>query len=210
MATTAANDAAAAQEPTKKSNPQHSLAAADYIVTTTNNYISRRAALVDPKTIELHGQSIVQHGVQLHGPLRISRYCLIASDTVLEPPVVTSLDDDSVTVVTFAVGTKTHIGRDCRVQAAAIGSYCHIGDHVTIGPRCILKDCVIVADGTTIPADTVVPPFSYLSTPGEDGALVRVELPPSAPMEWEEYVVDYYHRFVKELNGGGGNTGAGR
>jgi dynactin 5 len=171
---------------------------ADYIVTTTNNYISRNASLIDPHTIELQGQSIVYDGVQLQGPIKISRYCVLHPNTILEPArTVSSSSNDTQkgdVVVPMAIGPKTHIGNDCRIHAAAIGSFCWIGDHVTIGARCILKDCVIVADHTVLPPDTVVPPFFYLKSSG-----VRVELPPSASMEWEEHVMDYYHRFVKEL-----------
>lgn len=172
---------------------------ADYIVTTTNNYISRNAKLVDPKKIELQGQSIVQDGVTLNGPLKISRYCLLDQDTILEPAQLTNDDGTTTIIVAMAVGAKTHIGKNCRIHAAAIGSFCWIGNDVTIGARCILKDCVIVEDGTVLPPDTVVPPFSYLKTSG-----VRVELPPSASIEWEENVMDYYHSFVKELVGSGG------
>jgi dynactin 5 len=206
-ATTTAAEAQAQEELPASRRKKSSSCLADYIVTMTNNYISREATLVDSKIIELHGQSIVQDGVKLFGPLKISRYCFVDENTILEPARLVSLDDDTSTIVAMAVGAKTHIGQNCHVQAAAIGSYCWIGNNVTIGPRCILKDCVVVADGTTLPADTVVPPFSYISAPY--GA-VRVELPPSASMEWEEYVMDYYHNFVKKMGGtgtgGGGNS----
>lgn len=164
--------------------------AADYIVTTTSNYVSKQAHLEHPNTIELQGQTIIERNVRLQGPLKVSRYCAIGESTSIEPPLAQGKQ------IAIAIGSKTHIGKDCTIRAAAIGSFCWIGDSVTIGERCILKDCVVVANGCNLPPDTVIPPFSYVKGSG----VVRVELPPSTPTEWEEVVMDHYHTFVAEIN----------
>lgn len=119
--------------------------------------------------------------------MKVARYCAIGVNTSIEPP-----QEEGIVV---AIGSKTHIGKDCTIRAAAIGSFCCIGDSVTIGERCILKDCVIVADGCSLPNDTVIPPFSYVKS-----GTIWVELPPSTPTVWEESVMEYYHGFVAEMN----------
>jgi carbonic anhydrase/acetyltransferase-like protein (isoleucine patch superfamily) len=96
--------------------------------------------------------------------------------------------------VPIQIGAYTVIGRDCQLEAAAIGSLCCIGDNVTAGERSIVKDCCVIAGGTKIPADMVVPPFTHLSS--VNGSLVTTELPPAAAVELQERAMECYQEFV--------------
>jgi dynactin 5 len=167
-----------------------------YIQTTTNNYVSRKAFIDGSKHVELKGRSVVSDGVRIHGDLglvRIGRYCHIHSNTTLQPPPLPGQEENKFVPVT--VGSHTVIGKDCVLEAAAIGSLCWIGDGVKIGQRCILKDCCVVADGTVIPADTVIPPFTRVFS-SANGRLVTTELPPSVAVELQERALESYQEFA--------------
>jgi carbonic anhydrase/acetyltransferase-like protein (isoleucine patch superfamily) len=129
-----------------------------YIKTTTQNFVSRRAKIEGAKQVELKGRSILQDHVLVRGDLaivRIGRYCEIDTHTLLEPPLAPSTMIPSssssqepqpvgVAVVVkkripMTIGSHTHIGKSCKIHAAAIGSSVWIGDHVTVGQRCIIK-----------------------------------------------------------------------
>lgn len=93
-----------------------------YIKTTTHNYVSRKAVIDGAKQVEIKGRSILQEGVRVRGDLqivRIGRYCEVGSSTVLEPPPNPYQTEKFIPMV---IGSHTHIGRDCDIRAAAIGS----------------------------------------------------------------------------------------
>ena len=70
-----------------------------------------------------------------------------------------------------------------------------IGDQVTLGPRVIIKDNCIIEDGVTLGADTVVPPFSRISS---KNPLLATELPPSMAVHMQEVSLDRYQEFQRE------------
>jgi dynactin-5 len=162
----------------------------DFIVTTTSHcYISRQATLANASHIELKGRSVIHAGVHLHGnvaPIRIGRFTHIQSHTTIQPPSTCAEE-----VIPVTIGSHTWIGRNVQSHAAAIGSSCHVGDHVTLGERVILKDAVIIATNVQIPADTVIPPFTFVSANGN-----WKELPPAILVELQEQCQHYYHDFV--------------
>lgn len=73
-------------------------------------------------------------------------------------------------------------------------------DRVTLRPRCIVKDCCIVAEGTVIPTDAVIPPFTRVSNDRGNHhgrkRLVTTPLPPAAAVELQERAVEAYQEFV--------------
>ncbi|GAX09676.1 dynactin 5 [Fistulifera solaris] len=154
----------------------------DYIVTTTSHcYISRRATLANAAQMELKGRSVIQEGVQLHAT-RIGRFTHIQSHTTIQAPTA------GETLIPVTIGSHTWMGGHVQSHAAAIGSCCHIGDHVRLGERVILKDAVIIAPHVHIPADTVIPPFTYVSANGN-----WKELPPAILVELQEQCQNYYY-----------------
>jgi dynactin-5 len=158
-----------------------------YIVTPTSHcYISRQATLENAAQMELKGRSIVKEGVQLHAT-RIGRFTHIQAHTTIQAPSVAE------TIIPVTIGAHTWIGRNVQSHAAAIGSYCHIGDHVILGERVILKDVVIVAPHVHIPADTVIPPFTFVQENGN-----WKELPPAILVELQEQCQRYYHEFCAQ------------
>jgi len=180
-----------------------------YIQTTTNSYVSRAATVEGPKFVELKGRSLVHAGARLRGdraPLRIGRYCCIASDCLVEPPEQVSSSSFALAnskqqqqqqqYIPVTIGAHTVIGTGSQIRAAAIGSLCWLGQNVQAGPRCILKDCCVVADDTVIPADTVIPPFHRAHTDETDGRFCTTPLPPSVAVELQERATNLYHEFV--------------
>lgn len=164
----------------------------DFILTTaTHNYISRTAELNNPQQIELKGRSVI-HRASLQAdtaPIRIGRSTHIQSDARIFPPLLAEKQYSPV-----SIGAHTWIGTAVQSQAAAIGSFCWIGNAVQLGERVIIKDAVIVQDGVSIPADTVVPPFTYMKENGE-----WHELPPAITIELQERSEQYYHDFAASL-----------
>lgn len=185
-----------------------------YIKTASHNYISRKAKIQGPQHVEMKGRSIVEDQVMMHGdlaPIRIGRYCCIASGTVLEPaplpfsarlvsstssePTTSAKQRVSSTHVPMLLGGQSRIGSNCHIQAAAIGSFVVIGDSCKIGKRCILKDACIVEDGSVLGDDTVVPPFSRVA--GVPAHIVE-ELPPATTLELQELALEYYQEFCRK------------
>lgn len=106
--------------------------------------------------------------------ITISRYCFIDEGTTISPShmplptpsVVTTGQEDSnpdVTYVPMHIGKYTHIGRDCTIQAASIGLGCHIENNCIVSNRAILKDHVLVLEGSVVASDFVAPPFAILA-----------------------------------------------
>lgn len=166
-----------------------------YIQTTTQSYVSRKAVVDGSKQVEIKGQSVLHDGARIRGDLgviRIGRYVQIGANSCVQPPVMPLQQEEKY--VPIQIGSYTVIGRDCQLEAASIGSLCSIGDNVKAGERCILKDCCVVAERTTIPADMVLPPFTFLSV--VNGRLSMTELPPAVAVELQEQAMERYQEFV--------------
>ena len=103
-----------------------------YIKTTTHNYVSRRAIIDGAKQVEIRGRSIIHEKVKVRGDLsiiKIGRYVEIGSSTLLEPsynPYNQDNDNNNNNnnkkYIPMIIGSHTHIGKECTIQAAAIGS----------------------------------------------------------------------------------------
>ena len=94
----------------------------DYIKTTTHNYVSRKAIIDGARRVEIKGRSILHKGVRVRGDLqivKIGRYCEIGESTSLEPPLYPYQKEKRIPMI---IGSHTHIGKDCEIQGAAIGS----------------------------------------------------------------------------------------
>lgn len=93
-----------------------------YIKTTTHNYVSRKAIIDGAKQVEIKGRSIIHKGVKVRGDLqiiKIGRYVEINSLTLLEPSQNPYQKEKHIPMI---IGSHTHIGKECSIRAAAIGS----------------------------------------------------------------------------------------
>jgi len=170
-----------------------------YIKTTTHNFVSRKAIIDGPKQVEIRGRSILQDGVHIRGDLamiRIGRYCEIDIHTILEPPMHPFDPSKRIPII---IGSHTHIGSNSTIAAAAIGSMVWIGKNVTLGPRVIVKDNCIIEDGVHLGADTVIPPFTRISSKGavQDSHFLQTELPPSMAIHMQELSLDRFQVFKR-------------
>ncbi len=154
----------------------------------------------------MKGKSIIHPQVHLRGDfqsIRIGRYCHIGKGTILRPPSYqASLPGDEeqepIKFLPLIVGSHTRIGKDCVVEAAAIGSSVYIGDDCVISKRVIIKDCCYIEKGTVIAPDTVIPPFSRVA--GCPGVLVEEGLmPESVAVTSVDNCVEAFTDFVKTL-----------
>jgi dynactin-5 len=183
--------------------------ASSYIQTSTGNWVSRRAVIENARHVELKGRSIVHADSQFRaadsptGWIRTGRYCHVGAGTIIQPAVLPAHHRDKHVPVT--IGSHTIIRKNCHLQAAAVGSYCLIGCSVVLGPRVIVKDCCVIADNVTIPADTVIPPFTRVTVASIGSSsdkqttvsrLVFRELPPSTAHELQEQSMELYQNFV--------------
>jgi dynactin-5 len=183
-------------------------AASSYIQTSTGNWVSRRAVIENARHVELKGRSIVHADSQFKaadsptGWIRTGRYCHVGAGTIIQPANLPPHHRDQHVPVT--IGSHTIIRKNCHLQAAAVGSYCWIGCSVVLGPRVIIKDCCVIADNVTIPADTVIPPFTRVTVAATGSSsdkqptsrLVFRELPPSTAHELQEQSMELYQNFV--------------
>jgi dynactin-5 len=170
----------------------------DFIWTAaTHNYVSRAADFQGSQQIELRGRSIVQGKVVIRGDLawvRVGRYTHVRAGSKVQPPPLPMTKQQEQQYAPVTIGAHTWIGENVYSEAAAIGSSCWIGNGVRLGPRVLLKDGCVVETGVSIPADTVVPPFTRVSS--VDGRLEWKELPPSITVELQERSRQFYHEFA--------------
>jgi len=96
----------------------------------------------------------------------------------------------------IVIGSHTQIGTNTRIQSVTIGSCVRIGSNCILSPRSKIHDCCIIEDGTLIPPDMVVPPFSRVR--GIPGKIVG-SLPECSGGEFVECCVQDYLCFVRRL-----------
>jgi len=195
----------------------------DYIVTSSSQcYVSRKATIDGATKVELKGRSVLRSGCVLQGnlaPVRIGRYCLVGQNTKITPPPKpapqgTSNKRPQQQYLPVLIGDHVDIGKNCDIRAAAIGSYCRIGDNVKLGNRVIVKDCCVVGSNVVLGDDTIVPPFTRLQAPpaaaGASGVAATaaaayrwslpqfMTLPPATGTMMQERTMTMYQDFVAE------------
>mmetsp|Transcript_24484 Transcript_24484/g.67647 ORF Transcript_24484/g.67647 Transcript_24484/m.67647 type:complete len:187 (+) Transcript_24484:358-918(+) len=170
----------------------------DYIKTMTHNYVSRKAIIEGAKRVEIKGRSILHEGVKVRGDLqivKIGRYCEIGALTSLEPAENQFQKERRIPMI---IGSHTHIGKECDIRGAAIGSMVSIGDYVKIGKRCIIKDNCVIESNVVLGDDTVIPPFTLISS---ENPTFYQQLPPSVAVQTQEVSLDRYSEFKQEQRG---------
>ncbi|XP_065220090.1 dynactin subunit 5 [Planococcus citri] len=169
---------------------------AEYVETASGNKVSRQTTLCGSQNIILLGKVIVQSNAIVRGDLanvRTGRYCIISKNSVIRPPY--KKFSHGVAFFPMRIGDHVFIGENSVVSAADVGSYVYIGKDVVIGRRCILKDCSMIADGTVLPPETVVPSFARYG--GSPGVYVG-ELPECTQELMIDYTRSYYQHFVPQ------------
>ncbi|BEI86612.1 hypothetical protein CcaverHIS002_0608990 [Cutaneotrichosporon cavernicola] len=172
-----------------------------YVETDTGNKVSRKATILGAQNIVLAGKSIIQTRAIVRGDLRrnqtgsyvvisMGRYCLLGDGAILRPPG--KIYKGAFTFYPVRIMDYVHIGADCIVEAASIGSCIEIGARSIIGKFTVIKDCArilpdsVVADGTVIPSLTV--------WGGNPAKLVNT-LPETYQETIEEKCKSYYRNF---------------
>ncbi|ODN82006.1 hypothetical protein L202_02333 [Cryptococcus amylolentus CBS 6039] len=174
---------------------------ATYIETDTGNKVSRRALISGATNIVLGGKSIIQTSAILRGDLRrstagqhvvitVGRYCLIGEGAVIRPPG--KIYEGAFTFYPVRISDFTHIGPNCIVEAAQIGSGVDIGEGSIIGKFVVIKDLAVILPGTVLPEGTVVASMSVWG--GNPGRIVDT-LPETYQETMEARCKNYYQRF---------------
>lgn len=153
--------------------------------TKTLSFISRSSSLSGPQNIFMQGASIIHPGVVLRADMAkitLGKYCLVGKRVVLRPP--SGMFPGGVGFLPMTVGDFVVFGEDCVVRAASIGSCVNVAARCVLGERCIVRDCVQILEGSVVPPDTVLPPFTCWQ--GNPAKLVSA-LPESTvkTMEWK-------------------------
>ena len=180
-------------------NPTVEFTAEDYIVTSTGNIISRKATICKPQTVEIPlGRCIICPDVIIRGDLaavQLNRYVLVGARTVLHPCYTTSTSATGGKTLKFiaqTIGADTWIGEDCVIEAAVLGTGCIIERNCVLSKRCILKDYVHVLEGSVVPPDMVLPPFSIVA--GNPAQIVG-EMPESTSTLGHRAAVERYKAY---------------
>jgi len=143
--------------------------------------------MTSPATLSLGTKTIVESNVKLQSEratIRIGRGCYLDTGVVVVPPSrddegededtarISSTTTSSTTIpahnpkppthLPVSIGQNTHIGKNCTVLAAAIGSNCVIEDGCYIGNRSIVKDNVHICAGSIVADDSFFPPFAVV------------------------------------------------
>ena len=160
-------------------------------------------------------------------PIFLGRYCRLDEGVVVAPCVVPRSSDpllspspsspssssssssssaatapppgENEKALPLSIGSHTSIGRGTVVMSVSVGSCVRIGSNCVLSPRTKIHDCCVVEDGTILPPDAVIPPFSRVR--GNPGRIVGT-LPECAGGEIAEGRVRDYLDFVEVLEGG--------
>ncbi|KAL7551761.1 hypothetical protein ACHAWF_014949 [Thalassiosira exigua] len=191
----------------------------DYILTSARDYVSRSSDVRDATNLVARGKSVVEADVVVRGdfgaPVHLGRYCRVERGAVLSPTIVPRTNDPTLSTsdggegdgergppgpnergLPLVIGSHTRIGPGTRVHSVSIGSSVRIGANCTLSPRSRVHDCCVIEDGTVVPPDMVVPPFSRVR--GAPGRIVG-SLPECCGGEFADERVREYLSFVKGL-----------
>ncbi|KAK9316345.1 trimeric LpxA-like protein [Lipomyces starkeyi] len=168
----------------------------EYIETESGNRISRKAVILGSQHILLGGRSTILPECVVRGDLHrpssasstgtagasvnIGRYSFLEKGVVIKPPF--KFYKGSLVYYPLKIGNFVSIGANSIIEAATIGSYVNIGSNCVVGKFSIIKDCVLVLDGTVIPSTTCIPPFAVVAG---NPAIVVDELPESSAEVFE-------------------------
>jgi dynactin-5 len=99
---------------------------------------------------------------------------------------------DNTIVNASAIGSYVYIGKNCIIVSLDSWAYYDLIFHLLQSRSCILKDCCRIEDGTVLPPETVVAPFTVFG--GSPGSQVG-ELASSTQDLMIETTRSYYHHF---------------
>ncbi|KAK9388744.1 trimeric LpxA-like protein [Lipomyces mesembrius] len=149
----------------------------EYIETESGNRISRKAVILGSQHILLGGRSTILPECVVRGDLHrpssasststaaasvnIGRYSFLEKGVVIKPPF--KFYKGSLVYYPLKMGNFVSIGANSVIEAATIGSYVKIGSNCVVGKFAIIKDCVLVLDGTVIPSTACIPPFAVVA-----------------------------------------------
>ncbi|KAK9342886.1 trimeric LpxA-like protein [Lipomyces starkeyi] len=184
----------------------------EYIETESGNRISRKAVILGSQHILLGGRSTILPECVVRGDLHrpssasstgtagasvnIGRYSFLEKGVVIKPPfkfykglvTIYHIHEPTLTPLRslvyypLKIGNFVSIGANSIIEAATIGSYVNIGSNCVVGKFSIIKDCVLVLDGTVIPSTACIPPFAVVAG---NPAIVVDELPESSAEVFE-------------------------
>ncbi|ODV92615.1 hypothetical protein CANCADRAFT_1206 [Tortispora caseinolytica NRRL Y-17796] len=176
--------------------------------TASGNVISRDAKIRGQKYIAVGGKCIINKKCVINGDrtegaqsIVLGRYCILGEGCELTPTERESHGQKQY--FPLKLGSYVIVGENSVVQAASIGSCVYIGKNCRIGPLCIIKEGVVIEDGTNLPANAVVAPFSRVR--GDPGVVVE-ELNESAVGIIESEARSQYAGYgsiIDEVLGGG-------
>jgi dynactin 5 len=170
-----------------------------FLVTSSGNVVSRQSVLPGSGKIRLKGKTIVERGCVLRGDLssiNIGSYTCLGKNVAVRAP--SKLVKSKLHYIAVQIGSHVHVEDDCVLEAALIGSHCHIGARAVLGARCVLQPCAVVLPDAVVPPDTVVAPFSVYG--GNPAAPVGDAMPLADSFEEqrEQQSQDHYDDFVRE------------
>ncbi|KAJ3323575.1 hypothetical protein HDV06_001599 [Boothiomyces sp. JEL0866] len=174
---------------------------AGFFFTGAGNKIAKDALIYGGDNIGLKDHCIVDRQAILRGDLRRSAagpavaiqmgsYCYAGKNVVIKPPF--KVYKQTFSHFPCKVGDFVFIDDNTLVEAAAIGSFVHIGKNCVIGGSVVIKDCCKILDGAIIPPGTVVPPFTVYGQTQEDWTEGAAEL-----MEYR--MKEFYHEKFVEI-----------
>lgn len=152
--------------------------------TATQNLVARGGTVKGLHNIMPGGKCVIQEAV-LRGDvakITLGKCCFVAKGAVLHPP--SNVFSWGVGFLPLTMGDHVWLGEEAVVRAASIGSCVRVGARAELGERCIVKDCCWILEGTVVPPDTVLAPYTCWG--GSPARLLRT-LPESFAriQEWE-------------------------
>jgi dynactin-5 len=165
-----------------------------YLVTKMSNKISKLCFIRGTDNIHIEGKAILMGGTALRGDLAQINMGIfvIAKEDVILRPTFNKGKNGKLKYVSLSIGDYVFIDKRTIVCSFKIGNGVHIGKDCVIGHRSVLKDNCKILDGSVVPADTVIPPFTVW---GGRPAVMVGELPETSMIIHKELAVQFFRNF---------------
>ena len=165
-----------------------------YLHTSRGNKISKACLIRGTENIHIEGKAILMQGTTLRGDLAQINMGLfvICKEEVVVRPTFDQGKSGKLRYVSLTLGDYVTVDKRTVICCSKIGSGVVIGKDCVLGHRSVLKDNCRVLDGSVVPPDTTVPPFTVY---GGRPAVMVGELPETVMIIHKELAVQFFRNF---------------
>lgn len=150
----------------------------EWIETNEGTRISRLANINGAASISISNNCTIGPGCTLNGHnnfcgdpvIRLGKNVSLMENCLIDPSRSTGTDEKPSPLV---IGNYSSIGKRSVIRLSLIGNRVHVGEDCNLGDNSVVNDCCIIENSVTIPARSVIPPYSKVRQSSPDTFVVE-------------------------------------